>query len=75
MRILAILLAAGVLALLGGCVAVPAPPAAYYDGGPYATPYYAQPYYYPPAYYGSIGVYGGGWRGRPWRGGGRHHHH
>jgi hypothetical protein len=85
MRIFSTILAAGALALLGGCVVVPPAPAAYYDGDPYATPYYAQPYY-PPAYYGGIGVYGGGWRGHPWHGGGSpgalhqhgggtHHHH
>jgi hypothetical protein len=59
--------------LLGGCVVAPPVRAPYYEAGvpTYASPYYygpTYPYYYPPAYY-----YYGGWRARPWHGGGTWH--
>src|SRR6202007_2668189 len=72
-RFLGACVVAGGLAVLGGCVAVPAGP--YYGGGvAYSQPYYAYPYYYPyasPYYWGwpavSIGVSG-------FYGGGSYHH-
>jgi hypothetical protein len=70
MKVLLGVILASAIALLGGCVAVPPAPAAYYGG-----PYYA-PYYYP--YYGygyGVGIYGGGWYRRGWRGGGGWHGH
>jgi hypothetical protein len=58
--------AAGVLALLGGCVVAPMEPAYAYDGTYYAPGYYTAPapYYYAAPYYvgpsvSFVGVYGG----------------
>ena len=74
-------LAAGALALLGGCVVAPVDGYGYgYDtGAPVVDPdaSYSAPYYYgAPAYYGtpyygpnvSLGIYGGSYNDRRWRG-------
>jgi hypothetical protein len=62
-RLLLSLAAAGLAAMLGGCVVYPAYPAYGYGYG-YGAPYYGGPY----------AGYGGGWSDRGWRddGGWRH---
>ena len=80
-RLTALGLAAGTLALLGGCVVAPVDGYGYgYDTGApvvYPDATYSAPYYYgAPAYYGtpyygpnlSLGIYGGSYNDRRWRG-------
>ena len=77
-----LLLAGGVLAVLGGCVVAPIDPyyevgtpvvvspasSSYYYGSPYYTPYWSRPYYAAPPV--SIGIHGwfGSGGGRHWQG-------